>query len=1283
MKYLFKDLFKSSLDNQKLITFIDNIINEFVISELEYNASGNEFYGRLVAYYQSPSGDKDSSIIDVLKGMEDKSIKEFLALIPDYEDDEAIDIFKNNSYIEIKGDKNIFCLNLKTFEWKRLFVNVETIDGRPRALIYHCIEKPAWYDITDTTFEDPLMDASLYEFEKIQPQGAYTIEETIQTISEEQFFESNKDLNTLDEEQKIAVRLPSDANTLVIAGAGSGKTRCLVSRLAYLHSVRGIPLNKIVLLTFTNEIASEMSRRSKEMLEPIYKKYYPLQETPQVEVKTIDGFFSKLLKLYWKDIGFKDEPKRMIVTSGKNDDRDKAIVDVIKINGLSTIYSDYLDNSNLFERLLKELDHHMSGIHSNIRGISILADAYINYQLDNCVVYDFTSITVIIKRAICKAKSALKEIIENSYNCILIDEFQDISILQNDTFKPLYDGPIAFTFCGDDNQTIYSWRGSDNQIIRSIKQMDNVYTCELTTNYRSDPGIVLASNAVLKHIKGKVAKKEIKPRSGQCGKIHLSTYSDDYSELVEEIKRIVRSTDNDSQTKNLSILILTRNNVVKAKDGTKISIIKSIKNALLASNLKVEEVNQKFDLDNTEYRLFISIINVLINYKRAYYVSEVKELLDLERDRPDISDKEIIDNILGEQKTIDILYNKSFVLRYASADSFAALIEKYSHETFESVITKSYEDDEELFESLRQLAIDENIPSLKELNKDKSRFEKFIKTFIKKNSNDSKHSKERNDDDNKETSEHYNIKISTVHSAKGLGADIVFLIDLCKQNFPNLRIINNEYDRCLNDIKEIEKARQKLDELRNATTTSEISFALGEMKTAGFDEDEKESLTSFANWFEENNLQRGLLKLNPVSVKQFVGAYDQIIAQLDNRYSDKFLKLTKEINHLSNEIERLKMSRTSLKAGEFDYDTISENISTFTKQMNEMMENIKTLDLRKNRFVASTDNIRKLRKKCVIATSYISDIKKEDKTIELKLELDKRKEERINEETRLFYVSLTRAKKTLYLMYKKGDEPSPFIDLIPKEYLQNEKLLSRSQKDELGEQIKTINELVIENEDNVNIEDLYVNIKDDNIEEYIKDYVDGIFDSHPNLNKLTGHARTFLEYGLRYAAVIKMIDLPNEMPISSCLERSALRLIQNKVGENAKYFTTSDEYDLKDCLNFIRKGFHGVDQQPNGKYIKDLFKPQVERSETKKYLKAITIMNYFMSSNDMGISQKDYGWNVVCKKDTPENNRKLMVTAFELIKNRNSFIHEDSNHWPEDGLCILYNYYFAIIDLIL
>lgn len=297
------------------------------------------------------------------------------------------------------------------------------------------------------------------------------------------------DLNPI---QKEAVTF-SSGNLLVLAGAGSGKTRVLVYRIAWLLS-QGVDLKNILAVTFTNKAAREMCNRLEQMLQISLSSMW---------VGTFHGLSHRILRLHWQEAGLKEhfqvldaeDQVRLLKRIHKTLDLDQEKWPV--------------RNSQSFINNNKEQGARATSLKSHNPNVVILTNVYRIYE-ETCERNGLVDFTELLLRTceLWRGKQQLKEYYQKKFSHILVDEFQDTNSLQYTWVKLLFSCSSNLTIVGDDDQSIYSWRGADsNNMRRFTKDYPNVHTIRLEQNYRSTANILGAANAVIANNNGRLGKK--------------------------------------------------------------------------------------------------------------------------------------------------------------------------------------------------------------------------------------------------------------------------------------------------------------------------------------------------------------------------------------------------------------------------------------------------------------------------------------------------------------------------------------------------------------------------------------------------------------------------------------------------------------------------------------------------------------------------------------------------------------------------------------------------------
>lgn len=264
---------------------------------------------------------------------------------------------------------------------------------------------------------------------------------------------------------------------LIIAGAGSGKTRVITFRIAHMLNT-GIPQSSILALTFTNKAAKEMEERIKELTG---------KKLPLLTVSTFHAFGVRILRQEISHLGYRenfsiyDETDRntLIKETGRELHYSPEAMDIYKIGILISDIKTGRKNWNAENGVYKELyEGYQEGL-----------------KLYNAVDFD-DLITLPIK--LFRENPDILASYKNRFKYIMVDEFQDTSHQQYEFMRLLAGDNVAVV--GDDDQSIYSWRGADYEnIVNFEKDFKDVEEIRLEQNYRSTGTILAAANGVIKH----------------------------------------------------------------------------------------------------------------------------------------------------------------------------------------------------------------------------------------------------------------------------------------------------------------------------------------------------------------------------------------------------------------------------------------------------------------------------------------------------------------------------------------------------------------------------------------------------------------------------------------------------------------------------------------------------------------------------------------------------------------------------------------------------------------
>lgn len=323
--------------------------------------------------------------------------------------------------------------------------------------------------------------------------------------------------DNLNKNQKQAVETQSKY-VRIIAGAGSGKTRVLTTRIAWLIQSGQAWPNKILAITFTNKAANEMKERVRRML---------LDQGGQVWISTIHSLCVRILR---EDIPCLGYPRNFTVMD--QDDQKAVLKEAYKEFNLDKQnYSfasmlDYIANNKAAE-ISVERAYMFAGTIEKEKNKAKVYEYYLNRQ-HKLYALDFDDL--LLKTV--KLFESFPEPLEKwrkRFSYIHVDEFQDIDEIQYKLIKLLCGLENSLYVVGDPDQTIYTWRGADVNIIMNFeKDFSPLETIILNENYRSTPEILNGANSVIQYNKYRVEKELYTSNSSKEKITHYTSASEEY-----------------------------------------------------------------------------------------------------------------------------------------------------------------------------------------------------------------------------------------------------------------------------------------------------------------------------------------------------------------------------------------------------------------------------------------------------------------------------------------------------------------------------------------------------------------------------------------------------------------------------------------------------------------------------------------------------------------------------------------------------------------------------------
>jgi len=322
----------------------------------------------------------------------------------------------------------------------------------------------------------------------------------------------NKLLENLNKEQKEAV-LSTEGPNLIVAGAGSGKTRVLTTRLAHIINSKKAWANQILCVTFTNKASKEMQSR--------VLKYVSEKSTAVPWLGTFHSISVKFLRRHAEAIGLKgnftiidtSDQKKIVRNICKAEE-----IDAKKITPQFILsFIDKWKNKGLLPEDIKE--EKFTGLEKSIFKVYKIYQSKIR-DLNAC---DFGDLILYCVK-LFENNSDIRQIYNNNFKYILVDEFQDTNFIQNKWLNLLVNENQNICCVGDDDQSIYSWRGAE---IKNFLTFDSIYkNCKifkLEQNYRSTKNILETASTLISHNNGRVEKK-LWSSAQQGEKVKLNCY---------------------------------------------------------------------------------------------------------------------------------------------------------------------------------------------------------------------------------------------------------------------------------------------------------------------------------------------------------------------------------------------------------------------------------------------------------------------------------------------------------------------------------------------------------------------------------------------------------------------------------------------------------------------------------------------------------------------------------------------------------------------------------------
>ena len=342
-------------------------------------------------------------------------------------------------------------------------------------------------------------------------------------------------LDGLNSAQREAVTAPA-GHYLVLAGAGSGKTRVLTHRIAWLNEVHGVPAHGILAVTFTNKAAAEMRGRTEALLQ----RTRPGAGARGMWIGTFHGLAHRLLRLHWQEAklpeGFQvldsDDQLRLVKRVVQQLELDEARFPPRQIAWWINAQKDE-----------GRRPQHLQPAAGDA-WLDVMQKAYALYQerCDRAGLVDFAEL-LLRAHELLRDNPALLSHYRRRFGELLVDEFQDTNAIQYGFVRLLAGTSGHVLVVGDDDQAIYGWRGAKvENVQRFLADFPGATTLRLEQNYRSSANILNAANAVIVHNPDRLGK-QLWTDSGEGDPIDLYAAYNEIDEarfVVERVRQWMR-----------------------------------------------------------------------------------------------------------------------------------------------------------------------------------------------------------------------------------------------------------------------------------------------------------------------------------------------------------------------------------------------------------------------------------------------------------------------------------------------------------------------------------------------------------------------------------------------------------------------------------------------------------------------------------------------------------------------------------------------------------------------
>ncbi len=618
--------------------------------------------------------------------------------------------------------------------------------------------------------------------------------------------------------QQIKAVRSTEKPLLVIAGAGSGKTRVLTYRIAYLINNKGVDPFNILAITFTNKAAREMKRRVIELVGRVGEYMW---------VSTFHSFCARLLRYEIDRLGMSrsyviydaDDSIKLLASVEKEMDMD------IRRFPPRMIASVISDAKN------KLIDYETFSSNATDYFKKIAAKVYTRYQerLIKANALDFDDLLMYAVN-ILDMYPEVKTKYQEKFKYILVDEFQDTNIAQNEIVLLLSEKSKRLCVVGDDDQNIYSWRGAEIKNITDFdKRFNDTVVIKLEQNYRSTQNILNAANCIIKNNENRKNKNlwTENPKGEIVSKYIAYDEKDEVYFVVRRIKEYIDKKNmkyrdfaifyrTNAQSRAVEEYLVRQNIPYKIYGGLRFYDRKEIKDMLAYMKLVVnpKDVISLTRIVNVPRRkIGKTTISVIEKYSRKnnmtfceafYRADEINALSKSTKDKIAgfvslMSELRDFSMKNGAGRVLEEIWKRTGYMKELENENTIEALNRIDNLKELLTVTREYEDKSKI----NNIAADAGVADLTEEKKKKGKadngkesdnteglynLDRFLEEVSLLTDID-------NYDENTD-----GLVLMTLHNAKGLEFPVIFIIGMEEGIFP--------HSRCMNSMEELEEERR-------------------------------------------------------------------------------------------------------------------------------------------------------------------------------------------------------------------------------------------------------------------------------------------------------------------------------------------------------------------------------------------------------------------------------------------------------------------------------------------